>query len=136
MRVSRQRARRVLLLGIGRVSAVASGLIVPVLSRVEDDELGEVAVRDASVQQHVRALRHRGTSQGHVLVVGLVGSGPAAQERLRRRCLASCLGNLVGVVVLDLVVVPGNGPREGRMCRLEVLVGSVLGVAVAVVARG
>jgi hypothetical protein len=42
----------------------------------------------------------------------------------------------VGVVVFNLVVVPGDGPCEGRVGRLEILVAAVLGVAVTVVRKG
>ena len=38
----------------------------------------------------------------------------------------------VGVVVVDLVVVPGHEPRHGRVQSLQVGVGLVLGVPVAV----
>jgi len=65
-----------------------------------------------------------------VLVVGLEGGGAAAQERVGRLAV---LGRLVGPVVVDLVVVPGDDPREARMGGLEVGVGLVLRVAVAVV---
>jgi hypothetical protein len=68
-----------------------------------------------------------------VLVVGLVGRRSTTQEdhgvlvRLR-----VYFGDLVGVVVLHFVVVPGDDPREGRVCRLEILVRLVERVAVAV----
>ena len=42
-------------------------------------------------------------------------------------------GDVVGAVVVELVVVPGDQPRAGRMHVLEVLVASILGVAGTVV---
>src|SRR6185295_4222660 len=47
------------------------------------------------------------------------------------------LGDVAGVVVVDLVVVPGDNPREGGVGRLQVGVGAVLGEALPVaVERG
>jgi hypothetical protein len=64
--------------------------------------------------------------EGHVLVVGPV-SVLAPPEKLRG--VRVVLGDLISVVVLDLVVIPGDEPGKGRVRRLQVLVGLVLGVS-------
>jgi hypothetical protein len=61
-----------------------------------------------------------------MLPVGAVGSGAATAERRRR---VEALRLVVGVVVLDLVVVPGQHERQRGMGRLEIRVGAVQGVA-------
>jgi hypothetical protein len=65
-----------------------------------------------------------------VLPVSLEGDGAAAQEGVARLAV---LGDLVGPVVVHLVVVPGDEPGEGGVGGLEVGIGLVLRVAVAVV---
>src|SRR5690606_27311414 len=50
--------------------------------------------------------------------------------------VAAVLGEAAGVVVLDLVVVPGQRPGAAQMGGLEVGVGLVLGVAEAVLVEG
>jgi hypothetical protein len=65
-----------------------------------------------------------------VLPVGLERGGAPAQE-LRPRL--GVLGDLVGPVVVELVVVPGDDPRVRGVGALQVRVRLVLRVAVAVV---
>lgn len=104
-------------------------LVVAVLARVEHTELRQVAVGDLSIEPHVGTPGDRRAAQRHVLVVGAVGRRPAPQERLRRRPLRGGLG---GVVVLDLVIVPGDDPGEGGVGGAQVRVAAVEGVAVAI----
>src|SRR5262249_60536025 len=59
--------------------------------------------------------------------------GPLEQEVGRGG--AGLLVDVVGVVVLDLVVVPDRRPRRGRVHRLRGRVGLVLGVPRAVVGQ-
>ena len=103
LRLPEERALRISLLGVGGIDAAARCLIVPVLTGVQDVELGEVPVGQAPVEGHVRPLGHRGTAEGHVLVVGLVCSRSPPEELLERERVP---WGSVSVVVLDLVVVP------------------------------
>src|SRR5918998_3165959 len=98
-----ERAPRVSGLAVRRVDAVLVRLVVAVLAGVQDVEAREVAEGEHAVEAHVRTPRHRPPPQGHVLVVGLVGRRPAPEEP---RTDYAVLRDLVGVVVLDLVVVP------------------------------
>jgi hypothetical protein len=63
-----------------------------------------------------------------VLIVRLVSGRPPLDEERGGR---PDLGEFAGVVVLDLVVVPGDEPGKGRVCRLQILVRAVESVAVA-----
>jgi hypothetical protein len=108
--------------GAGDVHAI---LVAAVLPGVEQPELGKVAPAERAVYLEVRPLRRR-QAQRHMLVVGLIG-GAAPQQPLRARDVV--LGDLVGVVVLDLVVVPDEQPRAARVHRLQVLVALVQRVA-------
>ena len=49
--------------------------------------------------------------------------------------MVEVLGAVVGVVVLDLVVVPRGDPRHGRVCGLQVRIGLVLAIPRAVVRK-
>ena len=80
---------------------------------------------------HARPLRLHARRQRHVLVVGPVG-GRAAQ-RGTRLALHAVLGPIVGVVVVDLVVVPGDDPGTGGMRILQVRIAPVQRMARAVV---
>ena len=53
------------------------------------------------------------------------------EEVLARR--AGSFGDVAGAVVFELVIVPGDEPGKGGVGGLEVRVGFVLGVAVAIV---
>ena len=64
-----------------------------------------------------------------MLVVGLVGRRAADEELCYRRRICR---DVVGVVVIDLVVVPGHDPGEGGVCRLQVLVSLVQRITIAV----
>jgi hypothetical protein len=66
-----------------------------------------------------------------VLEVRLVAGAPTGEERG-----VEILGAVVGVVVVDLVIVPGDDPRHRGVHRLQVRVGLVLRVAVAILDHG
>ena len=122
--------------GCGRVGAVlvavAACLVVAVLPGVEHVEGREAAPGDASVELEVGTARDGGPPQRHVLVVGPVRRRPSRREpSLLRRLLA----DLVGVVVVDLVVVPDGQPRRRRVGCLQVGVGAVLRVPPTVVGQ-
>jgi competence protein ComEC len=112
---------------------VAAGLRRPVLARVEHREVDQLAVGQAAIERHVRAARPADGPQRHVLEVGLVGGGAPPDERLARLAVVRVI---VGVVVLDLVVVPGDDERERRVDRLQIGVGAIEGVALAVALEG
>ena len=79
----------------------------------------------------MRAARQRPPAQRHHLVIGLVGVGPTLQEGDRVDLLL--LGDRPGVVVVELVVVPGDDPGAEGVHGPQVRVGLVLRVADAVV---
>jgi hypothetical protein len=84
-------------------------------------ERGQVAVLRATVDLDRAA---------HVLPVGLERGPAAAREDVQRHAL---LGDVGGPDVVDLVVIEGHQPREVRVRGLQVRVGLVLRVALAVV---
>ncbi len=71
-------------------------------------------------------VRRAAGRQRHVFVVGAIGLGAAAQEGGR---VAVVLVDGVGVVVLDLVVVPDHRPGRGLVGGLQQRVAAVGGVA-------
>ena len=127
------RRRRVEARVAGRLLAVAAGVVRAVLARVQQAELGDVAVVQPPVELHSALLRPRAQRHRHVLEVGLVGGG-APREELGARVRE--LGIDARVVVVDLVVVPGDHPREEPVRLLEVRVGLVEGVLEAVALEG
>ena len=80
--------------------------------------------------QPAQAPAQRAGTQRHVLVEGLV-AGVAAREEALGRALAE----EAGVVVLHLMVVPGHDPGAGAVRGLQVGIGAVERVAVAVVGQ-
>jgi hypothetical protein len=124
------RARLVERLGAvaGRVAQgdrTGLGLVGAVLARVEHVEPGEGAPVDATVQPEVGTGGPRRAAQRHVLVVGLVGRRAARQPLVAGHV---GIGVLVGVVVLDLVVVPGHQERKTGMRGAQARVRLVLRV--------
>jgi hypothetical protein len=107
-------------------AVVVTGLVVAVLAGVQHRHLGQVTEPQSPVQPRRRPLGAAAPPQGQVLPVGLVGGGAAAAERRRR---VEAFGLVGGVVVLDLVVIPGHHERQRGMGRLEIGVGAVQGVA-------
>jgi len=81
---------------------------------------------------HSRPTRPHRDRQRHVLVEGAIGGGAAREEALAR---PEVLGAVVGVVVVDLVVVPGDDPGEGGVARLQVAVRAVERVAPAIAGK-
>ena len=90
--------------------AVAVGLVGPVLTGVQHEEVGQSPELAFAVKRHVRALREGSSAQRHELVVGLVGIHSPGEEGLGRN--AVLLGYQVGVVVVEFMVVPGHQPGE------------------------
>src|SRR5215207_10629229 len=129
LRLSGDRAGRVTLFGVGGIYAAARGLIVPVLAGVQNVKLGEVSVCYTPVEAHVRTLRYREGTERQVLVVRLIRGRSTPEELLDRPGAPGCT---VGVIVLDLVVVPGHDPGKGRVRRPQVTGTAIEGVPVAV----
>ena len=73
-----------------------------------------------------RPLAARRRAQRHVLEVGLIGRGPPRQERVARLLV---FGVVVGVVVVDLVIVPGDDERDAACAALEDRVAAIERVA-------
>jgi hypothetical protein len=102
---------------------------------VEQVDVDQVAEGQATVEGDVDARRYRRPPERHVLVVGLEGGGPAGQEGFSGLG-GRILGHLVGPVVVDLVVVEHDRPREGGVGGLQVGVALVLAVPVPVLDQG
>ena len=86
--------------------------------------------REVAIEPQCRPLRDLRASERHVLVVRLVGRGATEQEGVARVIV---LRDVVRIVVVHLVIVPGDPPRKRRMRGLEIRIGPILRVAVAVV---
>ncbi len=103
-------------------------MVRTVLAIVENMQLGEVAEAIAIVEPQRRSTRLHRIWQRHVFPERLVGRGALRQEahgiRVRRR-------DVTGVVVGDLVIVPGHDPGMRGVRRLQVAVGLVERIAVA-----
>ena len=113
-------------LGVG----ACQGLIGAVLATVEDVEHGLGAPAEAAVEREIWSLGLAGASERHVLPVRAIRGSAAGADLLDGDRPDRHL--LVGVVVLELVVVPRHEPRVCGVRGLEVLVGLVLAVADAV----
>src|SRR6266511_1045404 len=87
-------------------------LVVAVLAGVEQVDLDQVAEAEPAVQRHGRPARR--AAQRQVLPVGPVGGRAAPQEHVG---VAAIDRMAAGVVVLDLVVVPGGGERVAGVGR-------------------
>jgi len=57
-----------------------------------------------------------------MLEIGLIGGRPAQQEAIGWR---AALRQVIGVIVFDLMVVPGRQPGAGRVSRLQVGVAAI-----------
>ena len=98
-----------------------------VLTAVEHVKAGQPAPVEPAVQTRMGEVDVRGGAQRHVLEIGLVSRGPATQE-----VRAEPLRLPAGIVVVDLVVIPRHQPRHRGVQALQVGVGLVLRVPVAV----
>ncbi len=101
---------------------------------VQRDHTGQRSPVPALVEPQRRQVvgpRLPGLGEGHVLPIGLNGSGPARREVSRQVvALVAC------IVVRHLVVVPGAEPGCAGVHGLQVRVALVQGVALAVVVQG
>ena len=130
-RIERARAQ----LAVRRTS-----LGIAVLAVVQQVQVGQTAIGNVPIQTHLctgakayqRAGQYAG-AQRHVLVIGLVGRG-AVGSKVWHWPAAAASGQ-PGVVVLDLVVVPGHQPGAGSVRSLQIWVALVQGVAGAVVVQ-
>src|SRR5262249_35075026 len=107
-----------------------AGLFAPVLTAIQHREADKVPIAEVAVQPQGSVVGNRARAQGHVLVVGLVGGGPPAEERFG--CCHRYLRPLVGIVVLDLMVIPRDDGGRRRVEGLQVRVCLVESVAVPV----
>lgn len=101
--------------------------MVAVLPSIEHMETRQAAEIMSIVQLHARSDRQGAAAQRHVFPVGLVGGG-AAHEEFR----IEILGAVIGVIVVHFMVVPGHEPGECGVAALQVGIGLVAGIAVAV----
>ena len=125
-------ARRIGCLRAGRIDGkddVAARLIRAELAPVEEDHVGERPPSDRPIGDRVGGAGGTRDAHGHVLPPGLIGREAASHELLRR---VGVFGRRRGVVVLDLVVVPDRHPRARPASCLQVRIGEVQGVALAV----
>ena len=98
-------------------------------------EAQQLAVGQPVVHPHCIGAAHAGQAvhqgrgaQRHVFIEGLVGGGAAQQE-----VSGVFLALVAGVVVFDLMVVPGDDPGAQGVGGLQVGVAAMQGIAVAVV---
>lgn len=113
------------------IATIVVWLITAVLAGVEEEEVSELSKGTFAVKLHVGTFRERCRPERHHFIVGLVSVG-AAKEKLRRGD-STPFGSRIGVVVIDLMIIPSEEPGAGGMHRLEILVGAVLRIADAVV---
>jgi hypothetical protein len=89
-----------------------------VLAAIDTVEARERTPVEVRIDLHVRALRLHARRQRHVLVVGAVRGFAPQQERF---AVHAVFGPVVGVVVVDLVIVPGEDPGQAACasCRSD-----------------
>jgi hypothetical protein len=109
-------------------AAREAGVVRAVLAPVGQQHVEHPAETVAAVDGGIGAARAHGGGHGHVLVPGLVGRG-ADREKLRG--VDGARRHVVGVVVGDLVVVPGHEPGKGGVRGLQMRIGLVQRIAVA-----
>ena len=134
---SEQRAPRIVpleaLVGVDPGAAFArrlrTGLWRAVLTGVEHVQRRERSQRDARVERGVGTARLGRARQRHVFPVGPIRGPPPRGEIV---LFARVLRLQAGVVVVDLVVVPGDEPRAGRVRGAQMRIAAVPGVAQAV----
>src|SRR2546423_1118582 len=113
------------------LGGTVASLLRAILSPVDHRDLHQVPKREAVVDPHYRTARRRQAgAHGHVLVKCLVGGGALEQELLG---VQERLRPLVPVVVLNLVVVPGDQRGYLGAEAMQVRIELVLSVTVAVV---
>src|SRR4051812_34275968 len=117
--------------GVGAAAAAWARAGVPraVLATVEHMEARERTPVDVGIDLHARALRLHARWKRHVLVVGAVRGFAPQQERF---AVHAVFGAVVCVIVVHLVVVPGEDPRAGSMRLLQVGIAAIERVARAV----
>jgi len=104
-----------------------TGLAGAVLPAVDHRNLDQITEGKTIVDPHHRALGMRqDRPHRHVFVECLIGRRALLQETRR---LNEPLRPLIGVVVLHLVIVPGDERRHLRMQALQIRVEAILGVA-------
>lgn len=110
-----------------------AGLLAAVLAAIEHVETRQLAVIQRAVDAHVGTMRAMPGPQREMFVKGAIGGSAPCQEGVDRN--RRVLRPAVGVIVLYLVVVPGRHAGTAGMQRLQVRVGAVEGVAVAVASQ-
>ena len=131
MRFAGQRPGRVV--GICAVLvAVTTRLVVAELAGVEHVEVRKPPPVEPAIDPDVRTTGERGSTQRHVLVVGLERCGSSVHESWHRGGVVRSVG---GPVVVDLVIVEDHQPRRHGVGSLQVRVGAVLGVPLPVVGQ-
>jgi hypothetical protein len=105
-------------------------MVGTVLAIVEHMQLGEIAEAISIIQPQRRAARLHRVGKRHVFPESLIGCGTLREEAPR---IGVGRRDVTGVVVGDLVVVPGHDPGMRRVRGLQVGVGLVEGVPQPVV---
>ncbi len=112
------------------VRIAAGRLLRSILPGIEHVEVDQVPELQPAIERQRRTRGDGRGAQRHGLVVRLIGGGAAQQEDLRRRV---ALVAIAGIVVVDLVIVPGHDERRRQMRRHQIRIRFVLRVAVAIV---
>ena len=111
------------------LARAVAGAARAVLPAVEQMDAQQVAPIERGVDAHAIAGRPRPRRQRHVLVERLIGGGAALQERGGRDQI---FRPGAGIVVLHLVVVPGDQATGGGVQALQIRIAAVLRIAVAI----
>lgn len=109
------------------VVSVVVRLVGPVLTGIEDEEFGEFSKVAFPVNLHVGSFGKGGRAQWHHFIVSLIGVG-STEEKLRRGDPA-LFRNVIAVIVINFVIIPGEEPRTSGVHGLEIGVSAVLAVA-------
>ena len=118
---------------VGLAGSGEAGLFVAVGAQIQHVQLDQVA--EGQVAVDVALLGQRGGADRQPLQVGLHGGVAASDEVALLVCLV-VLRAVGPVIVGDLVVIPGDDPRARSVRGLQVRVGVVLSIALAVVGQG
>ena len=133
-----RRVQAVQALGVGDDLALGAALVDAgparaILASVQHEELGQIAIADALVNRHLQAAIQAGATDRHGLVEGLIAGGAAAQEIVGP---AALVGPDAGIVVQHLMIVPDHQTGRRRVQALQVRVGPVQRIAVAIAGQG
>ena len=113
------------------LGAIPIGLIGSVLPGIEHRKTGQLPISDIAIQLHVRTDRHGTNSQRLIFIIGLISIG--APKCKLARIDPQLLGDQTRTIVVEFMIVPYHQPWRISMSGLELLVGLVQTIAIAVI---